>query len=74
MSSPQDQRRDARHSVNPSLLFPFMIRKISIAVFIVLLVLGGLAGVKALQIKKLIAGGKSFVVPPETVSSAVARE
>ena len=35
---------------------------------------GGLAGVKALQIKKLIAAGKAFVPPPETVSTAVARE
>ena len=51
-----------------------MIRKILIAVFIVLLVVGALAGVKMLQIRKLIASGKSFVVPPETVSSAVVRE
>ena len=48
--------------------------KIAIAVFIVLLVLGGLAGVKALQIKTLIASGKAFTPPPESVSSAVARE
>ena len=48
--------------------------KIAIAVFIVLLVIGGLAGVKALQIKKLIDGGKAFVQPPESVSSAVAHE
>ena len=39
-----------------------------------LLVLGGLAGVKALQFKKLMAAGKSFAPPPETVSSAVVRE
>jgi membrane fusion protein, multidrug efflux system len=51
-----------------------MIRKISIAVFIVLLVLGALAGVKALQIKKLTTDGKSFAPPPESVSSAVASE
>jgi membrane fusion protein, multidrug efflux system len=51
-----------------------MIRKISIAVFIVVLVLGGLAGVKALQIKKLIAQGKAYVAPPECVSSAVVQE
>ena len=48
--------------------------KIAIAVFIVLLVLGGLAGVKALQIKKLIDGGKAFAPRPESVSSAIARE
>ena len=51
-----------------------MIRKILLAVFIVLLVLGGLAGVKALQIKKLIADGKTFAPPPESVSSALVRE
>jgi membrane fusion protein, multidrug efflux system len=50
-----------------------MIRKIILAVVIVLVVLGGLAGVKALQIKKLIADGKSYVQPPESVSSAVVR-
>ena len=39
-----------------------------------LLVIGALAGVKVFQIKTLIAGGKSFVVPPESVSAVVARE
>jgi membrane fusion protein (multidrug efflux system) len=51
-----------------------MKRKIAIAVLIVLVVFAGLAGVKALQIKKLIAAGAAFVPPPESVSSAVARE
>jgi membrane fusion protein, multidrug efflux system len=51
-----------------------MTRKIFLAVFIVLLVLGGLAGVKTLQIRKLIAAGKSFTPPPESVSAAVAHE
>jgi len=51
-----------------------MIRKILLAVFIVLLVLGGLAGVKALQIKKLMDDGKSYAERPESVSSAVVRE
>jgi membrane fusion protein (multidrug efflux system) len=51
-----------------------MIRKISLAVFVVLLVLGGLAGVKALQIKKLMDSGKSYTEPPEAVSSALVRE
>ena len=51
-----------------------MIRKILLSVFIVLAVVGGLAGVKALQIKKLISDGKSYVQPPESVSSAVVRE
>ena len=51
-----------------------MTRKILLAVFIVLLVVGALAGVKTLQIRKLIAGGKSFTPPPESVSAAVAHE
>jgi membrane fusion protein (multidrug efflux system) len=49
-----------------------MIRKIALAVVIVLAVVGALAGVKTLQFKKLIAGAKSFAAPPETVSTAVA--
>lgn len=51
-----------------------MKRKIILAVLIVVVVLAGLAGVKALQVKKLIAAGAAFVPPPESVSSAVARE
>lgn len=51
-----------------------MKRKISLAVIIVVAVLGGLAGVKTLQVKKLIAFGAAFVPPPESVSAAVARE
>jgi membrane fusion protein, multidrug efflux system len=51
-----------------------MIRKILMAVFVVLLIVGALAGVKTLQIQKLMADGKSFASPPECVSSAVARE
>ena len=51
-----------------------MRRKILLAVFIVLVVLGGLAGVKALQIRKLMAAGQDFSPPPESVSSALVRE
>ncbi len=51
-----------------------MKRKILLAVLIVIAVFAGLAGVKALQVKKLIAFGAAFVPPPESVSSAVARE
>lgn len=43
------------------------------ALVLVVLVLGALAGVKALQIGKLIASGESLRPPPETVSTAVAR-
>jgi len=51
-----------------------LIRRIAIAVFLVLLVVGGLAGVKILQFRKLIAAGKSYAPPPESVSSAPVRE
>jgi membrane fusion protein, multidrug efflux system len=51
-----------------------MKRKIALAIILVLLVVGGLAGVKALQIRQLMAAGKSFTQPPETVSSAVVHE
>lgn len=51
-----------------------MKKNIIIASVIVLVVVGGLGTVKTLQIRKLIAAGKAFVEPPETVSSAVARE
>ncbi len=51
-----------------------MARKIGIAIFIVLLVGGGMAGVKALQVRKLMEAGKSFAQPPETVSAAQAHE
>ena len=51
-----------------------MKRNIFIAIVLVLVALGGLAGVKVMQIRKLIAMGKAFVPPPETVSSAVAHD
>jgi membrane fusion protein (multidrug efflux system) len=51
-----------------------MKRKIFIAIGIVVLVFILLAGVKVLQIGKMLAFGKNFVPPPDTVSSAVARE
>ena len=48
-----------------------MKKKIIIAIVIVAAILAGLAGVKALQIGKLIGGAKTYTVPPETVSSAM---
>ena len=51
-----------------------MIKKLFIGVLIVLVVLGGLAAVKTMQIKTMIAAGASFVPPPETIASAVAQE
>lgn len=41
-----------------------------LAIVGLLLVVGGLAGVKAAQIGKMIGAGKSFVPPPESVTSA----
>jgi len=51
-----------------------MKRKIFLAVVIVGVVFVGLAGIKALQIGKMIKFGKTFVPPPDAVSSAVAHE
>src|SRR6266567_2788271 len=48
--------------------------KIAIAVLIVVVVVGGLAGIKYLQFQKMGAAIKAGGMPPETVSSAVARE
>lgn len=49
-----------------------MKRNVVIAVALVLLVVGALAGTKFLQIHTLVEAGKKYVQPPETVSSAVA--
>jgi membrane fusion protein, multidrug efflux system len=51
-----------------------MKRKIFLAVVIVGVIFVGLAAIKALQIGKMINFGKTFVPPPDTVSSAVAQE
>ncbi len=51
-----------------------MKRKIFIAVVIVAAIFVGLAAVKVLQIRKMIAFGKTYVPPPDTISSAVAHE
>jgi membrane fusion protein (multidrug efflux system) len=51
-----------------------MITKIAIAILLVLGILGALSGIKVLQIKQLIEGGKAFVPPPESVSSVTTRE
>lgn len=47
--------------------------KVVIAVTIVLLVVGGLAGVKALQIKKLMEAGNADTQSPETISTVVSK-
>src|SRR4051812_49393332 len=51
-----------------------MKKKIFLAILLVLLVVGAVGGIKFLQIRKLIDSGKSFMPPPETVSSAMVRE
>jgi len=51
-----------------------MIRKIAISVVVLLVVLGALAGVKALQISAMVRAGREFTIPPDTVSSAEVRE
>ncbi len=51
-----------------------MIRKIILAVVVVLIIAGALAGIKALQIKTLVEAGKSFAPPPESVAVATVRE
>ena len=51
-----------------------MKRKLLVGVIIAVVVGGGLAAVKALQIKTLIGAAALFAPVPETVASAVARE
>ena len=48
--------------------------KIFLAILVVVAVAGTLGGIKFLQIRKLVESGKSFTMPPETVSSVVAHE
>ena len=51
-----------------------MKKKIFIAVGIVVVIFIALAGIKFLQIHKMIAFGAAYVPPPDAVSSAVAQE
>jgi membrane fusion protein (multidrug efflux system) len=48
--------------------------KIAIAIFVVLVVVGALAGIKALQIKTLVNSASAFAPPPETVASTTVKE
>jgi membrane fusion protein (multidrug efflux system) len=47
-----------------------MFKKILLALVLVAAIAGGLAGIKVLQIKKMISQGESFVMPPAVVSTA----
>ncbi len=49
-----------------------MKRKFIVGIIVVVVVAGALAGVKTMQIKKMIAFGASFTPPPETVATAIA--
>ncbi|MEI7534348.1 MAG: efflux RND transporter periplasmic adaptor subunit [Verrucomicrobiae bacterium] len=49
-----------------------MTRKIIVGIVLVMVVVGGLAAVKTMQIKKMIAFGATFTPPPETVATAIA--
>lgn len=51
-----------------------MKKNIIIAIVIVVVVFAGLAGVKVLQITKIIGFAKTYKQPPETISSAVAQQ
>ena len=51
-----------------------MTKKIIIGIGIVVVVLIGVAAVKVLQIRSMIAFATNFVPPPETITSAVAQE
>ena len=51
-----------------------MKRQVFIAIGIVLAIFVVLAGIKVLQIRTMIAFGKTFQPPPETIASAVAHE
>ncbi|RKX34686.1 MAG: efflux transporter periplasmic adaptor subunit [Verrucomicrobia bacterium] len=49
-----------------------MTKKFLLAGFCLLVIVGVLGGIKVMQIKALIASGKSFSPPPESVTTAVA--
>lgn len=49
-----------------------MTKKIFLALFGIVVIAGGLAGIKYLQIKTMMAAGSEFKMPPTTVNTAVA--
>ncbi len=51
-----------------------MLKKIILGIIVVIVTFAALAGIKALQISTLIAFGKNFKQPAETVSSSVVKE
>jgi membrane fusion protein, multidrug efflux system len=51
-----------------------MFKRMMVALLGLIVVLGGLAGIKSLQIKQMIANGKNFASPPEVVTTAVVQK
>lgn len=51
-----------------------MFKRIGVAFLGLLVVVGALAGIKAFQIRQMIAHGKNFSPPPEVVTTAVAQK
>ena len=51
-----------------------MVRRMLLMLGVVLLVLGGLAFVKYRQVQTAVAASKSFQLPPEAVTSIVAKQ
>jgi membrane fusion protein, multidrug efflux system len=51
-----------------------MKKRITLSILIVFLVVAALAGVKALQIGKLVGAASTMVPPPESISTAIAHE
>jgi membrane fusion protein, multidrug efflux system len=50
-----------------------MTKRIIIIIIGLILVIGGLGGIKGLQINRMVAQARQFAPPPETVTTAVAR-
>jgi len=48
-----------------------MKKAIILTVFVLIIVVGVLGGIKGLQIQQMIARGKQYVPPPETVTTVV---
>ena len=50
-----------------------MVKRILITLIGIIVLIGGLAGIKGLQIQRMIAHGDNFVPPPEVVTTAMAK-
>lgn len=50
-----------------------MVKRIIITLIGIIVLIGGLAGIKYLQIERMTASGNNFMPPPEIVTTAIAR-